>query len=184
MPHLLWNEGAPKNLYRVPEKDSYEIGDEIQCLADANPSATYYWRNLDTLEVWDDNRLLATDRLVGTQRMQCHADNIIDGIPYQADYFFNFTVNRMYTSTQLTMQRWLSFWMNSTKAVLFEVINILFLRLAHDNDEVRCDRFDAILWSPRATRSARLYALNPNGTTDIRSSILSRRSIRLSAWLP
>jgi hypothetical protein len=83
----------PKNMYRVPEQNTYEIGDEIQCLSDANPTAIYYWRNLDTLEVWEDNRLLATDRLVGSQRMQCHAENTIDGIPYSSDYFFNLTVN-------------------------------------------------------------------------------------------
>jgi hypothetical protein len=86
-------------MYRVPEKDTYEIGDEIQCFSDANPTAIYYWRNLDTLEVWDDNRLLATDRLVGSQRMQCHAENTIDGIPYASDYFFNLTVNRQYKSS-------------------------------------------------------------------------------------
>jgi hypothetical protein len=89
---------APKNMYRTPEKVSYEIGDEIQCFADANPTATYYWRNLDTLEVYDDNRLLATDRLVGTQRMQCHAENLIGDVLYTNDYFFNFTVNARTTT--------------------------------------------------------------------------------------
>lgn len=93
---------APKNLYRTPEQDMYEIGDVIECLADANPSATYYWQNLDTLELYDDSRLLVTDRLVGSQRMRCHAENTIGEVLYTNDYFFNLTVNPRTTTPEPT----------------------------------------------------------------------------------
>jgi hypothetical protein len=96
----LYVQWAPKNMYRVPEQNTYEIGDEIQCFADSNPASVYLWRNLDTQEVWNDNRLLVTDRLVGSQRMQCRAENIVDGITYSNDYFFNLTVNPR-TTTQV-----------------------------------------------------------------------------------
>jgi hypothetical protein len=83
-------------MYRVPEQDTYEIGDRIECWSDANPSAAYYWQNLDTLERWDGQILTATEELVGSSRMRCHAENIIDRVLYANDYFFNFTVNRKY----------------------------------------------------------------------------------------
>jgi len=83
----------PKNLYRTPEQATYEIGDSIECLSDSNPEASYYWQNLDTLEQTDDNRLLITDRLVGTQRMRCNAQNTIGSANYTNDYFFILTVN-------------------------------------------------------------------------------------------
>jgi len=89
---------APKNMYRSPDQATYEIGESIECFADSNPSSTYYWRNLDTLEIYDDSRLLITDRLVGTQRMQCHAENDIGGVIYTNDYFFNLTVNARTTT--------------------------------------------------------------------------------------
>jgi len=84
---------APQKLYRVPEQDSYEIGDTVECWADANPDADYWWRNLDTLETWNGHVLYASDALVGSSRMQCHANNTINGLQYTNDYFFNFTVN-------------------------------------------------------------------------------------------
>jgi len=83
-------------MYRSPEQATYEIGDEIECFADSNPPAKITWQNLDSLEEWDDSRLVATDRLVGTQRMRCNAVNIIGGLQYTNDYFFNLTVNGIY----------------------------------------------------------------------------------------
>ena len=93
---LDYRQGAPQKLYRVPEQDSYEIGDTVECWADANPDADYWWRNLDTLETWNGHVLYASDALVGSSRMQCHANNTINGLQYTNDYFFNFTVNRKY----------------------------------------------------------------------------------------
>jgi len=90
---------GPKNMYRVPEYDSYEIGQTVECWADANPSADYFWRNLDTLETWYGQRLYASDELVGTHRMQCHANNTILDEQHHADYFFEFTVNPRTTPT-------------------------------------------------------------------------------------
>jgi len=93
---------GPKNMYRTPEQESYEIGDFIECQADANPSASYFWQNLDTLEIYQDNRLLITDRLVGTQRMRCSASNVIGGVLYTRDYGFNLTVNERTTTPEPT----------------------------------------------------------------------------------
>jgi hypothetical protein len=99
---LLDVKWPPKKMYRVPEKASYEIGETIECHADANPAAEYFWRNLDTMETWIGNRLYASDTMVGTQRMQCHASNTILDYTYNADYFFNFTVNPTTTTPSTT----------------------------------------------------------------------------------
>jgi len=85
--------GAPQRMYRNPEQDTYEIGDFIECFADANPSAEYSWTNLDTLRFYPGDRIDFTEEWVGTWRMQCRAENVINGVPYTNDYFFVLVVN-------------------------------------------------------------------------------------------
>ena len=80
-------------MYRVPEQDTYEPGAFIECWSDANPSATYSWSNLDTLQVYPGYRIDLNEDWIGTWRMQCHAENVIDDVKYTNDYFFSLIVN-------------------------------------------------------------------------------------------
>jgi len=99
----LYVEWTPQRMYIVPEKISYEIDDTVECLADSNPSSEYYWRFLDTQEVINGPILTATEALAGsTWRMQCRATNVINGIEYVNDFFFDFIVNERTTTPTTT----------------------------------------------------------------------------------
>jgi hypothetical protein len=78
----------------VPVQDTYEIGTQIECHADANPAANFFWQNMATNERWEDYRLYTYDNMIGSQQVWCHAQNIIGHNVYSADLFFNLTVNR------------------------------------------------------------------------------------------
>lgn len=82
----------PKKLYVVPEQAEYDVGQVLECHADANPPETIFWQNVNTHETWYDYRLYLTDAFVGTQTMRCNAANNITGTVYTADLFFNLTV--------------------------------------------------------------------------------------------
>lgn len=89
----LYVQWSPKSMYYVPVQASYEIGDHIDCHADANPAATYYIQNLGTHETWDGNRVTITEQMVGVQALRCNAANNISDTIYTNDLFFNITVN-------------------------------------------------------------------------------------------
>lgn len=86
--------GQPKALYYVPVQSSYDIGQTIECHADANPAASFFWQNMATNERWDDYRLYVNDPMIGSQTVWCHAQNQIGHNVFSADMFFNLTVNR------------------------------------------------------------------------------------------
>jgi len=84
---------GPKNMYYVPEQETYEIGTELQCFADSNPQSNYFWQDMSTNERWDGNQLYVSDNMIGTRAVWCHSQNIIGNNVYSADIFFNLTVN-------------------------------------------------------------------------------------------
>lgn len=98
----LYVQWAPKKMYIVPEQSSYEIGQTIECHADANPSASYFLQNLDTLEFYQGFVLNITESMVGTWRMRCNAANNITGTTYTNDFFFQLVVNPKTTPTTPT----------------------------------------------------------------------------------
>jgi len=89
----LYVQWAPQRMYRAPEQDTYEPGEFIECFSDSNPSAKYSWRNLETLQFYVGARLDLTEEWIGTWRMQCNAENVIDDVTYTNDYFFLLVVN-------------------------------------------------------------------------------------------
>jgi hypothetical protein len=89
----LYVQWSPKNMYISPDKESYEIGEVIDCYADANPAAAYFWQNLDTNERFDGYQLVLNESMVGSQPMRCSAANNITGLTYTNDIFFTLIVN-------------------------------------------------------------------------------------------
>ena len=86
--------GKPGNLYHSPVKDSYNIGDMIRCIADANPTPVYLWQNMETLATTSGSMLNVIEAMVGTQLMKCQSQNTIDGSMYSTNFYVNITVNR------------------------------------------------------------------------------------------
>jgi hypothetical protein len=84
---VLW---GPKNLTATPTKPVYEVGDIITCVADANPTATYYWQNVRTQQYYNSANYVITEDMRGmNDQLRCHAQNIIQGYIYAANYFIN-----------------------------------------------------------------------------------------------
>jgi hypothetical protein len=73
----------------------YEVGDIITCVADANPTATYYWQNVRTQQYYNSANYVITEDMRGmNDQLRCHAQNIIQGYIYAANYFINAFVVR------------------------------------------------------------------------------------------
>jgi hypothetical protein len=78
----------PRNMFAVPQKPEYEIGDVITCYADAYPAAFYNWQNLDTLDFANDQSITVTSNWLGlNSTLRCQAQNLIQSILYAETYF-------------------------------------------------------------------------------------------------
>jgi hypothetical protein len=81
---------GPKNMYAVPIKQSYQVGDLITCYADAMPPPFYQWQNMITLEVFSSQIYNITEADVGQNTtLRCQAQNLIQGFLYSANLFIN-----------------------------------------------------------------------------------------------
>lgn len=81
---------GPKNLYAVPIKPTYQVGDQITCYADAFPPPFYQWQNMRTLEFYSSQTytILPEDDGFNTS-LRCQAQNLIQGFLYSANLFIN-----------------------------------------------------------------------------------------------
>jgi hypothetical protein len=88
---VLW---PPKNMYAVPSKPSYNVGDVITCHADANPTSIYSWQNLRTGQIVSSDQNFEIDSTYEgwTTAMRCVAQNSILGVVYNTNLIINITV--------------------------------------------------------------------------------------------
>jgi len=92
---------GPRNLAVTPIKDPYAVGDVLTCTADANPTPSYYWTNMRTLEDEPQGAtFLITEELAGfLQVMRCRVENFIEGSIQTQNIFINVTVPAITTSS-------------------------------------------------------------------------------------
>jgi len=91
---------GPKNLYAVPMKNQYAVGDLITCYADAFPVAFYQWQNMVSLEVFSSQIYNITEMDVGQNTsLRCQAQNLIQGFLYSANLFIHAYVPPHTTTT-------------------------------------------------------------------------------------
>jgi hypothetical protein len=84
---------SPKNLYVLPVKPEYNVGDEISCHADAYPSPFFAWLNMRTNEIFNAPTFTVSANMIGENTtVRCQAQNIIQGLLYSANYFFSVIV--------------------------------------------------------------------------------------------
>ena len=86
--------GPPKNMYAVPSKPSYNVGDVLTCNADANPTAIFSWQNLRTGQIVSSDQNFEIDSTYEgwTTAMRCVAQNSILGVVYNTNLIINITV--------------------------------------------------------------------------------------------
>jgi hypothetical protein len=78
----------PRNMFAVPMKPEYEIGDIITCYADAYPAAFYNWQNLETLDFSNEQTINVTANWLGlNSTLRCQAQNLIQSVVYTETYF-------------------------------------------------------------------------------------------------
>jgi len=81
---------GPKNLYAVPIKPVYQVGDQITCYADAFPPPFYQWQNMRTLEFFTNQVYTISPEDDGfNTTLRCQAQNLIQGFLYSANLFVN-----------------------------------------------------------------------------------------------
>lgn len=91
---------GPKNMYAVPMKQQYAVGDLITCYADAFPAPFYQWANMITLEVFSSQIYNVTDMDVGLNTtLRCQAQNLIQGFLFSANLFVNVYVPPIIATT-------------------------------------------------------------------------------------
>jgi len=83
-------------MFVIPD-GPYEIGESIDCIADAFPEPTYFWQNMATLQIINGQTLTVTSALVGTTGFRCNANNGVGA----KDLFLNITVNREYNISNI-----------------------------------------------------------------------------------
>jgi len=96
---------GPKNLYAVPIKPTYEVGDQITCYADAFPPPFYQWQNMRTLEFYISQVYTIEPEDDGfNTSLRCQAQNLIQGFLYSANLFINadLPITTTPTTTQST----------------------------------------------------------------------------------
>lgn len=96
---------GPKNLYAVPIKPVYEVGDMITCYADAFPPPFYQWQNMRTLEFFNSQTYTIQPEDDGfNTTLRCMAQNLIQGFLYSANLFIfaNMPITTTPTTTQPT----------------------------------------------------------------------------------
>jgi hypothetical protein len=86
---------APQAMYADPVKplNEYEVGDSITCFADAFPTASYQWQNLDTGDVFPTSIFVIPQSWLGGEYvMRCLATNTINGLPRSSQLFLQVNV--------------------------------------------------------------------------------------------
>jgi len=104
-----WEDGprlfvnwSPKNMYADPVKplNEYEVGDVLECFADAYPTASFQWHNLRTNERTDGSLFTIHSGFVGfEQLMRCEATNLINGMVYTGELLITVRVPEPTTPT-------------------------------------------------------------------------------------
>jgi len=78
----------PKNMFAVPMKPQYDVGDVITCHADAFPAPFYNWQNLDTLDFVNDQSITVTPNWLGVNStLRCQAQNLIQNFLHTETLF-------------------------------------------------------------------------------------------------
>jgi hypothetical protein len=96
---------APQNMYADPVKplDEYEVGDTMECFADAFPTASYEWQNTRTNERFLNSIFIIPSAWLGTeQAMRCIATNTINGLSRSNELFMQVNVPVPTTPTPST----------------------------------------------------------------------------------
>jgi hypothetical protein len=94
---------GPKNIYVVPLKPTYDVGDQVTCYADAFPPPFYQWQDMRTLEFFSTQTFTVTASMVGwNTTMRCQAQNLIQGFLFSADIFIQIYVPAPTTPTTPT----------------------------------------------------------------------------------
>jgi len=80
---------GPKNMYAVPMRTNYEVGDQITCYADAHPTAFYLWQNMRDLENTNGQvyTIKASDLGHMNFSLRCQAQNLIQGFLMTGNLF-------------------------------------------------------------------------------------------------
>jgi len=82
-----------KNLYAIPIKPDYVVGDTVTCYADAFPAAFYQWQNMRTLQLYISQSFTLISSHLGTNdTFRCQAQNLIFGFVYSQNLFINVNV--------------------------------------------------------------------------------------------
>src|SRR6218665_1194682 len=86
--------GILGNLAIAPIKEVYEVGDELECLADGDPIPNYEWIWLQTGEVINGSVLTIDDNMTSNQNhsLQCTAYNSVAGFRKEISDTITFTV--------------------------------------------------------------------------------------------
>jgi len=94
---------GPKNMYSVPSRPSFEVGDLITCYADAYPDPFYLWQNMRTLEFYYTQIYTVNADDVGFQTLlRCQAQNLIQGFLHTQQHFTEINVPAPTTPTTPT----------------------------------------------------------------------------------
>jgi len=94
---------GPSGIVVDPLKDNYEVGDVINCTADAFPPATFTWMNLRTAAVIAGSIIVVEEEwLDKVTPLRCEARNNAGGSLHTANYFFNASVPSPTTTTTPT----------------------------------------------------------------------------------
>jgi len=84
----------PSGMYAEPIKpmNEYQVGDRLECFADAFPTATYSWHNLRTNERIEGSQFTIPQHWEGTNNgLRCDAYNTINGFRFNRE--LHITVN-------------------------------------------------------------------------------------------
>jgi len=86
-PRILVQWG-PRDMYvdGIKPLNEYYVGDRLECVADAFPTADFEWHNLRTNERFPGSVLFIPPEWLNTQQgMRCQAANVINGLPISND---------------------------------------------------------------------------------------------------
>jgi len=84
---------SPQNMDIIGVKPDYQVGDDLECVADAYPTADYEWHNLRTNQRFPGSIITIPPVWLNTdQIMRCQATNEIGGLPYSNDISLQVTV--------------------------------------------------------------------------------------------
>jgi len=68
-----------RDIHIMPDREKYEVGDTISCIADSNPAPVYEWKKVQGGSTIYGNQLKITDEMIGENNWECVARNVING---------------------------------------------------------------------------------------------------------